>query len=227
MAAAEAGAPSGTVLVAERQTAGRGRRGRSWFSAPGDSLTFSVLWRFAVTSAAPAALSLAVGLAVARACEELGGTGVGLKWPNDLLHDGRKLAGILIELVPADPRAAVIGIGLNLRLPADLPDELGASAAALDQFLPTVPMPERVLAQLLQSLATTLDVYAEHGFAALRQDWLARDAYRGRPVRILSEFGADRHGLCAGIDADGALLLDTAAGRERLISGEISLRPGP
>jgi biotin-[acetyl-CoA-carboxylase] ligase BirA-like protein len=113
LARAEAGAPSGTVVIANEQTAGRGRRGRSWFASRGDSLTFSLLWRFA-PGTAPAGLSLAVGLAVAQALEKVGAGGTALKWPNDILKDGRKLGGILVELLPGAPHAAVIGIGINL-----------------------------------------------------------------------------------------------------------------
>jgi biotin-[acetyl-CoA-carboxylase] ligase BirA-like protein len=124
LARAEAGAPSGTVVIANEQTAGRGRRGRSWFASPGDSLTFSLLWRFA-PGTAPAGLSLAVGLAVAQALTDLcAGVGAGdtaLKWPNDILKDGRKLGGILVELLPGAPHAAVIGIGINLHLPPKCP----------------------------------------------------------------------------------------------------------
>jgi len=224
MRRAEAGAPSGSVLVAARQSAGRGRRGRSWISAPGDSLTFSLLWRFRATSRAPAGLSLAAGLAVARGLEALGADGIGLKWPNDILHDNRKLGGILIELASADPRAAVIGVGVNLRLPEALPAELRGASAGLDALLERVPQVETVLASILGSLARTCERYAAGGFAALKPDWLARDAFRGRPVRLMSDFGPEKHGVCAGVDAEGALLLDTAAGRERLIAGELSLR---
>ncbi|MFN4148820.1 MAG: biotin--[acetyl-CoA-carboxylase] ligase, partial [Rhodocyclaceae bacterium] len=115
LARAEAGAPSGTVVIAETQTAGRGRRGRAWHSTPGDSLTFSLLWRFAPATL-PLGLSLATGVAVTNALKKIGAGDTALKWPNDILKDGRKLAGILVELVPNVPHAAVIGIGLNLRL---------------------------------------------------------------------------------------------------------------
>ena len=130
LARAETGAASGTVLVANEQTAGRGRRGRSWIASPGDSLTFSLLWRFA-PGTAPAGLSLAVGLAVARALQKVGAGDTALKWPNDILRNRRKLGGILVELLPGAPHAAVIGIGINLHLPADLPADVRAASAAL------------------------------------------------------------------------------------------------
>lgn len=225
MARAEAGAPSGSVLVADIQTAGRGRRGRIWHSAPGDSLTFSLLWRFTPQSQAPAALSLAVGLAVAQALETQGGRGIALKWPNDVLLAERKLAGILVELVPGAPKSAVIGIGLNLRQPAGLPDELHGSVAAVDELLGMAPSREALLGAVLKAAAAIFDNYAAAGFAALRPAWEAHHAYAGRIVRLIQEPGIERDGRCVGVDDDGALLLDTAAGRERVISGEVSLRP--
>ncbi|HEY3431729.1 MAG TPA: biotin--[acetyl-CoA-carboxylase] ligase [Rhodocyclaceae bacterium] len=218
---AEAGAPSGTVLVADRQTAGRGRRGRTWFAAPGDSLTFSLLWRFALESPAPGGLSLAVGLALARGLESLGVSGITLKWPNDLLLNGRKLGGVLVELQPGQLRSAVIGIGLNLHLPDDLPEDVRSLAAALDQS-GMVMTRETVLAALLASLQRTLDEYAITGFAALREDWLLRHAHQGQPVRISG--GTELEGLCAGVDAEGALLLQTDQGLRTVVSGDVSLR---
>ncbi|HEX6733743.1 MAG TPA: biotin--[acetyl-CoA-carboxylase] ligase, partial [Azonexus sp.] len=122
MRRADAGAPAGTVIVADRQEAGRGRRGRSWLSSPERSLTFSVLWRFTGSPARLGGLSLAVGVALAQALESLGARGVGLKWPNDVLlstaSDQAKLAGVLVEVV-SDRRGCqtVIGIGLNLGQP--------------------------------------------------------------------------------------------------------------
>lgn len=236
MARAEAGAPSGTVIVAERQTAGRGRRGRHWASAPGDSLTFSLLWRFPPDTALDG-LSLAVGVALARALEDLGIEDIRLKWPNDVLLHGRKLAGILIELV-APPRAAqgpaaIIGIGLNLRLPADLPADVRAGAAALVDavdMMDTAPAlldldANQLLAALLAALHAQLERFATAGFAALRGAWQQRHAHADLPVCLSDDFNPPRVGICRGVDADGALLLETADGLQRIVSGEVSLRP--
>lgn len=231
LARAEAGAPTGTVVIAEIQTAGRGRRGRPWLSAPGDSLTFSLLWRFA-PGTSPAGLSLAVGLAVATALEKVdaGGTvsagsaalpGTALKWPNDLLRDGKKLGGILVELVPGTTHAAVIGIGLNLHLPAAMPADLREQSAALDISVD----PNRLLAALLLELRTTLEAFARHGFVTLRDAWQARHAFQNEPVRLLSDFAPPRDGTCRGVAADGALLFEEDGQVERILSGEISLRP--
>jgi BirA family biotin operon repressor/biotin-[acetyl-CoA-carboxylase] ligase len=222
---AESAAPSGTVLVAERQSAGRGRRGRTWISAPGASLTFSLLWRFPEESEAPAALSLVVGLALARALDACGAAGTQLKWPNDLLFQGRKLAGILIELVPSRLRSAVIGIGLNLRLPPGLPPELGDATCSLENMMAAVPPREQILAAILRSLSEHFDRYTATGFAGLRHEWLSRHAYTGQAIRIFDGNTALREGLCTGVAADGALLVQIGGREERLIGGEISLRP--
>jgi BirA family transcriptional regulator, biotin operon repressor / biotin---[acetyl-CoA-carboxylase] ligase len=213
---AEAGAASGSVIVAERQTAGRGRMGRVWLSAPGDSLTFSLLWRFA-RGTSMGGLSLAVGVALA---EVLGASGVALKWPNDVLLGGRKLAGVLIELVPGEPNAAVIGVGLNLRLPAALPEELRAQATALE----TDTSASELLGRLLVALHGVLEKFAAGGFVALRERWQHYCAHFGTPVSILSEFAAPIDGRCVGVDADGALLVEAGGCVQRILSGDVSLR---
>lgn len=224
LARAEAGAASGTVVIAERQTAGRGRQGRAWISASGDSLTFSLLWRFA-PGTAPAGLSLAAGLAVASALAKVGPGNTALKWPNDLLKDGKKLGGILVELVPGAQGfaglAAVIGIGLNLRLPQALPADVRARSAALD----APGDPNALLAAILVELLAVLERFAAGGFAVMRADWRARHAFEGTPVRLLSDFAPPRTGICRGVDRDGALLLEADGRVERVLSGEVSLRP--
>lgn len=209
-------APSGTVLVAERQTAGRGRMGRQWHAERGASLTFSFLHRLP-QGVAPSGLSLAIGVAIAEALRDLGIDGVALKWPNDILRDGRKLGGILIELAAS---VAVIGVGLNLRLPADLPDDVKAGAAALGRDIDR----NELLARLLISLQEVLELFGRGGFAALRERWLALNAYTDAPVRILAEFSPTLDGRCVGVDTDGALLLETTDGVRRIISGDVSLR---
>ena len=222
LALAEAGAASGSVLVADRQTSGRGRRGRTWYSAPGDSLTFSLLWRFPEDSSAPTALSLAVGVALAHALESLGARGVMLKWPNDVLHEHLKLGGILVQLLPGNLRSAVIGIGLNLRLPTSLPPEVAATATGLDAMIPP-PSRELVLAAVLIDLARTLDTYADCGFAALREEWISRHAFQDKSV-VVSGDGKEQTGICIGVDDDGALLLASGSAPIRIIGGEVSLR---
>jgi len=235
------GAGAAQALATELQTAGRGRRGRAWISGLNTSLTFSVLRQFDGGLAALSGLSLAVGLAVAQALEELGAQGVLLKWPNDILlkrADGyAKLGGILVELAgdALGPTRAVIGIGLNVRLPAGArepppsPAGLPASAAGLpiadlsDAGL-TVAR-NRLLAALLRHLHAVLEVFAREGFAALRGAWNARHAYQGSEVLMINEGRLEKSGLVQGVDAGGALRLVTPRGIETVVSGELSLRP--
>ena len=215
------------VLVADRQSAGRGRRGRQWQSWAEGSLTFSLLWRFAPGAPVPAGLSLVVGLAVARTVEQLGAFGVQLKWPNDVLVNGEKLAGILVELLPARDRSlsAVIGIGINLQLPPDTHIEHHAGVTDLMRALEHAP-PSRpaLLACLLVELQALLDTYALAGFPALKGAWEQRNAFAELPVRISGERDAS-DGICLGVDEDGALLLRTGGGVIRILAGDVSLRP--
>lgn len=234
LARAEMGAASGSVVVAREQSAGRGRRGRAWISAVGDSLTFSMLWRLP-QGVQPAGLSLAAGLAVVRALENILSVGAGdtpssvpaqLKWPNDILLNGRKLGGILVELLPGATRGsntAVIGCGINLRLPAAMPDELRAQSAAL--MGDVEPNPNTVLAALLIALLDTLGQFSRGGFASLQAQWMAHDAFADQAVRVLSEFAAPLDGICRGVNTDGALRLEVDGKIQHLLSGEVSLRP--
>jgi BirA family biotin operon repressor/biotin-[acetyl-CoA-carboxylase] ligase len=226
LARARAGAPSGSVIACELQSAGRGRRGNSWQSGLGGSLTFSLLWRFAQGAAGLSGLSLAVGVAVARALASVGVADVQLKWPNDLLHAGRKLGGILIELhgdAPG-PTAAVIGIGLNVRLQTTLRDAIAQAVTDAASISKQVPQRNRLLAAVLIELAQVLEQFAAHGFAPLRQEWIAHHAHQGKPVTLSSGDGKTLAGRAAGVAEDGALLIETARGLERFVSGELSLR---
>ncbi len=215
-------APSGSVLVADFQNAGRGRRGRSWIAAPGSGLMFSLLWRFSRALAELGGLSLAVGISVAEALEALGARGVGVKWPNDLLFQDAKLAGILVELA-SDARGtlAIIGIGLNLRTPdGDLPQP----ACGLDALLHPVPDRHILLAKILDTLAPTLDRFDAEGFAPMQARWQQHHAWQDRQIHILGDGTEEISGTCLGADRDGALLLSTPKGIRRFLSGEISLR---
>lgn len=222
MARAEAGAPSGSVVVTDIQTTGRGRRGRTWISAPGDSLAFSLLWRFPAGSSAPEGLSLAVGLALHQALAGLGLGQAGLKWPNDLLLGERKLAGVLVELQPGDIRSAVIGIGINLRQPANLPADLVDQTADLAAAGFAVRR-EILLAAVLTALSRILDRYGAGGFAPLRAAWQDAHLWQGRAVRVSGD-GSERIGRCLGVDSAGALQLDTADGPVSILAGDVSLR---
>jgi BirA family biotin operon repressor/biotin-[acetyl-CoA-carboxylase] ligase len=224
---ARGGAPAGHVIACELQSAGRGRRGNSWQSGLGGSLTFSLLWRFAQSAAGLSGLSLAAGVAAARALASVGVADVQLKWPNDVLHAGRKLGGILIELHAdgAGSTAAVIGVGFNVRLPATLRDAIAQAVTDVASISEHVPQRNRLLAATLIELAQVLDQFAEYGFAPLRQEWTARHAHQGKPVTLSSGDGNTVTGRAAGVSEDGALLVETARGVERFVSGELSLRP--
>lgn len=210
------------LVLARSQTAGRGRRGRVWLSPESQGLTFSCAWQLPADAPPPSGLSLLVGLALAEAMEALGARGVALKWPNDVLCGGEKLAGILVELVSGQQRAkrAIIGIGLNLRA---TPDALPAGATALQQHVDVMPADEEVLAMVLKHLHARLIDFSQGGFAAVRPAWQSRDAFAGRPVRICSE-SSESTGICDGVADDGALLLREASHTRRILSGEVSLR---
>jgi BirA family transcriptional regulator, biotin operon repressor / biotin---[acetyl-CoA-carboxylase] ligase len=220
------GAPHASVVVCERQTAGRGRRGAQWISTLGGSLTFSLLWRFDRGAGELAGLSLAVAVGIARALEALGAGAVGLKWPNDLLLDERKLGGILIEMngSPGGPSCAVIGVGLNVRLPEAARRQIPLPVAEL--AAKGVPPSRTVLlARVLQHMAAVLAQFEGHGFGSLRDEWLARHAWQGRRVMLRVAERKIAEGLAVGVGEDGALLLASHNGLERFHAGELSLRP--
>lgn len=226
LARAAQGASHGLVLAAEVQTAGRGRTGRPWYAVLGGSLTFSLLWRFDHGVGALGGLSLAVGLATARALESLGARGIELKWPNDLMHRGRKLAGILVE-VQGDalgPTATVIGIGLNIRVPTELAVRAGQPVADLASIMGGRPDRNRLLAAILIELNSALERFAQEGFAPRRAEWDAMHAYRDRPVRVVLPDGRAWEGVACGVGENGELILDTVHGRHRFSTGEVSLR---
>jgi len=225
---ARCGAVSGRMIACELQSAGRGRRGNHWHSGLGDGLTFSLLWRFEQGTASLSGLSLAAGVAAVRALDGLGVTGVQLKWPNDLLHAGRKLGGVLVELQGDvhGPSAAVIGIGLNLLLSAAVRDGIAQAVTDVASISAETPSRNRLLAAVLIELDGVLAQFAQQGFAAVREEWLSHHAHQGRPVRLALGNGKEVTGQASGVADDGALLLDTGHGIERFHSGEISLRPG-
>lgn len=233
------GLPSGSVLVADRQTAGKGRQGRIWASSPESSLTFSVYHQFDCTPMQMSGLSLLVGLAIYRGLCALGAQGLALKWPNDVLRLGEagqwsKLAGVLIELSPGRHGvAAIIGIGLNLQR-VTVPGMDASGIACLADCLPDSgeafgagPGPDRhaVLAAILQALHPLLVAFSQSGLFALRQDWQAAHAWQDRQVRIEQAGQPAVQGLCLGIDLDGALLVETSQGVQTVRVGDVSLRP--
>jgi BirA family transcriptional regulator, biotin operon repressor / biotin---[acetyl-CoA-carboxylase] ligase len=218
------GSAHATCVAAHVQTNGKGRRGRTWVSQLGASLTFSLLWRFQCGAAALSGLSLCVGVALIRALNALGVNHAQLKWPNDVLVDGKKLAGILIELQGdlEGPSAAVIGIGINLNLPKKLLESIDqpaidlVSLKAIDQNI--------LLGTILKHLADILSAFEQHGFIGLQAEWISHHAYQNQPVRMLLPNGTDVQGVVTGVAEDGILLVETPLGPQRFSAGEISLR---
>ncbi|MEU5786526.1 biotin--[acetyl-CoA-carboxylase] ligase [Micromonospora purpureochromogenes] len=241
VAAARAGEPEGLVVVAERQTAGRGRRGRVWQSPARAGIATSVLLRPGEAVAdrgwppVPATgygwLPLLAGVALVEAVARLAELEARLKWPNDLLVDDAKCAGILAEAVPGtsptQPPAIVLGIGLNVTLRADeLPENpTGLPATSLQLAGATATDRDPLLRALLRSLADWYDRWRTAGGDAvasgLRDAYVASCATVGRRVRVLLPDGAELTGLATGVDADGQLLVDTGAGERRLAAGDV------
>ncbi len=211
---------TGSVLLAEAQSAGRGRRGRTWASPPGANLYFSLYWRFAAGPRALGGLSLAIGVACAEALRAIGAAAVGVKWPNDLVAHGRKLGGLLIELAHD---AAVIGVGVNVRMPQ-------AAAAGIDQ--PWIDLAEldcdvsrnRLAARLIDEIVAALIQFEANGFDAFVERWDALDALAGR--RVLVQAGEREHrGVAQGVAPDGGLRVLLDQGLRVFHSADVSLRP--
>ncbi|PLY59700.1 biotin--[acetyl-CoA-carboxylase] ligase [Herbaspirillum sp. BH-1] len=213
------------LLVADRQTAGRGRAGRPWRAAPEDSLTFSLAWRLQRPTHALLGLPLAIGVALAEALEVFG-VRPQLKWPNDVLRDGAKLAGILIETASdggrGDATWAVIGIGINLAVPAGLADELQRPVGAATE-LQKAPR-ETVLAIIASALAGVLEEFEQRGFGAFVKRWEAFHAYAGQAVKIVDNGRVVHEGTAVGVDMMGRFLMDTELGQVEVLAGDLSLR---
>lgn len=215
-------APGGSVLAVELQTAGRGRMGRTWRSGLGSTLTFSLLWRFDCGLNALSGLSLAVGVAIARALNGLGAQDVRLKWPNDILTEQGKLGGVLIEAQGdmLGPSAVVIGIGLNCSLPDHLADRIDQPAGALDEICRDMPTRNRLLAALLQELADALRQFVQSGFAAFGGEWERYHIHQNQPVQLRMADGSVVTGIARGVSGSGELRLETAEGMRQFHSGE-------
>jgi BirA family biotin operon repressor/biotin-[acetyl-CoA-carboxylase] ligase len=217
------------VLLAEYQSAGRGRRGRTWLAPPGGSICLSFSWTFRDVPRDLAGLGLAIGVCARRALTGLGGTDVALKWPNDLLvHDG-KLGGVLIELraEAQGPACVVVGIGLNVALGRAALRRIAAAGAVAadlaDAGLASVPR-NRVVAALVSSCIAGLRRFEREALKPFIADWGAADALHGKPVDVSGPRGVVT-GLASGVDVHGALLLETPNGVLRFISGDVSVRP--
>ena len=212
---AAAGAPHGTVVHADEQGAGRGRFGRTWFS-PAGNLYLSVLLRVDLPAERSPELSFVTAITVADAVDALlpKQSKATLKWPNDVLVNDGKIAGILLESVE---NAHIIGIGLNvLEAPRNAPYKTSTLVGA--GGIATVDGARDIL---LESLEKHLEAWTEHGFEPIRAEWLARAHPIGTPLRA-SIGGLTEEGLFAGLDPDGAMLLDTSDGRKRIVAADVS-----
>lgn len=219
---------SPTLLLARRQTAGRGRSGKTWHSAPDASLTFSLAWPFLRSTVELTGLSLAIGVSLAHTLRQLG-VWVMLKWPNDVLKEGKKLAGILVERPSGanrqglDKNWVIIGIGINLQLPDELETQISQPAA---EALWLSNMDKNLLmAALLNQLADTFTRFDRDGLAAFVQPWNELHAYDRKPVTVFRDGWPKQSGIAAGIDEYGRLILEINDNKIAVSAGDVSLRP--
>lgn len=216
------------VCIAELQHAGRGRLGRRWIGAFGGGVAMSLGWTCSDVVRTLPALSLGVGVAVSRGLTRAGAAGIRLKWPNDIWFEDRKLGGVLIELraEAGGPAHVVIGVGINVSLSAQVRREIetgGAAAAAVADACTEPVSRNQVVGAILDELLSMLLQYERFGFAAFRDAWAALDGLNGRAAQVIV---GDRaiSGIARGVDAEGALLLETGDRMQRFVSGEASLR---
>ncbi len=223
------GAPSGSVCVAEMQSAGRGRRNRRWVSPFAASLYLSLLWRSATGAAELGGLSLAAGVAIVRSLRTLGVDTAGLKWPNDVLVDDAKLAGILIDVVgeSTGPCSVIIGIGINVAMPETAAADIDQNWTDLRRLTGRETFSRNQLASaVLDHTVAVIDEFERSGLQPFLEEWRRHDVIQNRLVslRLPNEVV---QGRACGVDSGGALLVDTASGRRRFASGEVSLRIAP
>lgn len=226
-AAADAGAPDGTLVVTEFQGTGHGRLARGWFCPKGEGVLFSVILR--PTSFLPQEApkcTLLAAVAVARAIRSLG-LDVGIKWPNDILADGKKLVGILTEMSAEMERIhyIVIGIGINVNIMADeFTPDIRDTATSLAILAGHAVDRRQLLAAILHEMETLYRAVQDDGFAPVFDAWRALSVTLGQDVRVLG-VGETFEGRAADIDETGALLVDTSEGRRRVLAGDVSIRP--
>jgi len=222
-------APSGSVLAMEWQSSGRGRLGRTWHAGLGNSLTFSLLWRFDCGLSALSGLSLAVGVGLIRAFRALGVQDVQLKWPNDVLGKQGKLAGILIEAQGdmLGPSTVVMGIGINLDLQKSIAQRIDQPITSLTDILgdsSLVPERNLMFANILVELGNVLHEFSKRGFAAFRSEWQEYHGFQNQRVQLLLPDGSNVSGIVRSVANDGALELETGQQLRRFNVGEVSLR---
>ncbi len=218
--AARSGAPHGSVFLADEQRAGRGRRGHTWLAAPGESLLFSVLLRPKLELGQVSALALALGLALRDAVLPLINSAPEIKWPNDLLVNGKKLAGVLVEsqLQGDQLQAVVVGVGLNVAT-SEFPEEIAATATSLALLGAARLEREALLFELLDAIAARVNAYQTAGISGILAELNAADALRGKRVRVEGATGVGR-----GLDDQGRLLIEDEQQKvHAVLSGTVEL----
>lgn len=221
------------AVLAEYQTDGRGRHNRRWFSPLGSGVCLSMSWLFPHAPRDLAALSLGVGVAMIRALASFNAPNLSLKWPNDILAGDAKLAGVLID-VDGDARGplrVIVGVGVNVAMPASLPQSViadgGLPPASLQAIVPTGEVGRNaVAASIIMALYRVLTEFAAGGFGSLCPEWRGHDYLLGRQLRVTQGGGVEIRGLGCGIAADGALLVDTGEGVAAVFNGDVSVRFG-
>ncbi|MGP9803215.1 bifunctional biotin--[acetyl-CoA-carboxylase] ligase/biotin operon repressor BirA [Rheinheimera sp. NSM] len=219
-------AQPGYTLVAEAQTAGRGRRGRNWYSPFAASLYFSMYWRLEQGIQAAMGLSLVVAIAIARMLKQQYQVEAKVKWPNDVYVDGKKLCGILVELAGQAHAGCdvIIGIGMNIRLPQQALNSIDQQYIDLADASGQVIDRNLLVALLQQQLISLLAEFSENGFAGFVDEFDQHNQYRDKAVKLIGN--TEIKGICLGVDKQGALLIKTAAGVQAYFGGELSLRAG-
>ena len=214
----------GRACLAEWQRAGRGRRGRGWVSPYGSNLYLSLAWGFEGGLENPGGLSLAAAVAVLRALRRIGIDDAGLKWPNDILLDGGKLAGILLELAgeASGPVTVVTGVGVNIGMPEQAAGDIDQPWSDLGRRL-REPSRNRLAVLLLEELSAAMEDFGVRGLAGFLDEWQRHDLIDGRDIRLRIGERVVRGRAC-GVDAQGALVMQDGAGLRRYHAGEVSVR---
>lgn len=217
---------NGMACLTEAQSGGRGRRGRAWVATPYHNLMFSMAWQFPGGPGLVSGLSLAAGLAVLRALEEYGVSGAGLKWPNDMLWNNRKLAGLLADVQgeASGPTLVILGVGVNGYINRDTAEHIDQPWVDLREILGKHIDRNHLAALVMRHLRSMFQEFAAKGFAPFREAWSSRHLYHGRRVRLIQ---GDREffGTVEGIDENGGLIVHLGKDRQVFHSGEISVRP--
>ncbi len=219
--------PLPVLLATERQTQGKGRRGRQWEGGLAKNLMMSFVWRFESGPSVIEGLSLAVGVAVARVLKKVGVPNPGLKWPNDVQVDGKKLCGILLEMVAdQDVCHVIIGIGMNVEMDDKTMAQVDQPWTDLTSRLPQRPSRNQILAELAQELLVVCQAFETgHGMKLYQSQWQAHDVLYNQNITVTSVHQT-RHGVARGIDEKGALLMEENGEIVALHGGEISVRRG-